>query len=126
MSDIADRIERELKPHGRCRDCADSNGRCLISNELCDPDARAEELSGEVRKLQQQLDEEIQNKKEFERDWLECCEQLSASQKQVEALWNNCRIIYYYEDESYPLEHNKRARKIMREEIEHELSQLKE
>lgn len=38
---------------------------------------------------------------------------------QLDWLWANCKIIYYpNEPQSYPIEHNARANKIMREYIE--------
>lgn len=51
IMNLANRIEREIKPSRMCRDCADDGPRCPHSGELCDPHECAKELSDLVRSL---------------------------------------------------------------------------
>jgi len=60
---LPDRIEREIKPIPMCRDCADNNGRCPYSGELCDSKERAKELSNGVRQLLTEIEQLKQENK---------------------------------------------------------------
>lgn len=49
---LSDRIQSALEPQPICRECADNDGRCPHTNELCDPHLMAKELSDLVRDLE--------------------------------------------------------------------------
>lgn len=48
MHKLAQRVNRALRPGPLCRDCADHDGRCPTTGELCDPVEQANELSSEI------------------------------------------------------------------------------
>ncbi len=48
MSDIAKRVKEAIRPKPMCRDCADNDGRCPFTQELCDPNESAAEISDQV------------------------------------------------------------------------------
>lgn len=54
---ISERVHEALNPQAMCRDCADHDGRCPNSGELCNSVDRAKELASEVSKLETQRDE---------------------------------------------------------------------
>jgi hypothetical protein len=50
---LSDRVQLALEPKPRCHDCADHNGRCPYTKELCNPHDAAAEIAEEVRKLEE-------------------------------------------------------------------------
>lgn len=54
-SALSARVEASIAPGPRCRDCADSDGRCPGSGELCDPSEKAKELADLVGALEREL-----------------------------------------------------------------------
>jgi len=60
MSELSKRVYEAIRPRSMCRDCADHGPRCPNSGELCDPLKKAEELSGLVSELEQQLADQEQ------------------------------------------------------------------
>lgn len=49
MHELAQRVERAIRPRPTCRECADRDGRC-DDGELCDPTEKAAEIANEVDK----------------------------------------------------------------------------
>lgn len=68
--------------------CSSDQRKCEHESSLClweIVDLKAEHAH-EIFRLQQELAQEIKNKKEFERGWLECCDKLISAERQVTEL----------------------------------------
>lgn len=46
---LADRVYNAIAPRPFCRDCADNDGRCPATGELCEPKEKAKEIADAVR-----------------------------------------------------------------------------